>query len=109
MNLLNCLILAFLLFGIGVWGLMRRRHLIGMLISIELMLHKSGKILVSDYGMYTYESFLDQAFLSRLREETKENEHWEVRTFQMNIYTCASQVLSYIHSLPLHLFLQLAS
>ena len=36
MNLLNCLILAFLLFGIGVWGLMRRRHLIGMLISIEL-------------------------------------------------------------------------
>ena len=38
MNLMNCLILAFLLFGIGVWGLMRRRHLIGMLISIELML-----------------------------------------------------------------------
>ena len=70
-------------------------------LSIELMLHKSGKILVSDYGMYTYESFLDQAFLSRLREETKANEHWEVRTFQMNIYTGASQVLSYIHSLPL--------
>ena len=38
MTLLNCLILAFLLFGIGVWGLMRRRHLVGMLISIELML-----------------------------------------------------------------------
>ena len=42
MNLLNCLILAFLLFGIGVWGLMRRRHLIGMLISIELMLHAAN-------------------------------------------------------------------
>ena len=42
MNLLNCLILAFLLFGIGVWGLMRRRHLIGMLISIELMLNAAN-------------------------------------------------------------------
>ena len=31
MTLMNCLILAFLLFGIGVWGLMRRRHLIGRL------------------------------------------------------------------------------
>ena len=42
MNLLNCLILAFLLFGIGVWGLLRRRHLIGMLISIELMLNAAN-------------------------------------------------------------------
>ena len=42
MTLMNCLILAFLLFGIGVWGLMRRRHLIGMLISIELMLNAAN-------------------------------------------------------------------
>ena len=42
MNLMNCLVLAFLLFGIGVWGLMRRRHLIGMPISIELMLNAAN-------------------------------------------------------------------
>ena len=33
MTLLNCLILAFLLFGSCVWGLMRVRLLVGILIS----------------------------------------------------------------------------
>ncbi|MDR1759146.1 MAG: NADH-quinone oxidoreductase subunit NuoK [Fibrobacter sp.] len=42
MTLQNCLILAFLLFAIGIWGLLRRRHLIGMLISIEIMLNAAN-------------------------------------------------------------------
>lgn len=42
MTLMNCLILAFLLFGIGVWGLIHRRHLVGMLISMELMLNAAN-------------------------------------------------------------------
>ncbi len=42
MTLLNCLILAFVLFAIGVFGLLTRRHLVGMLISIELMLNAAN-------------------------------------------------------------------
>lgn len=42
MTLLNCLILAFVLFAIGVFGLLSRRHLVGMLISIELMLNSAN-------------------------------------------------------------------
>ena len=42
MTLLNCLLLSFILFGIGVWGLLRRRHLVAMLISIELMLNAAN-------------------------------------------------------------------
>jgi len=42
MTLLNCLILAFILFAIGVFGLLTRRHLVGMLISIELMLNAAN-------------------------------------------------------------------
>lgn len=42
MTLLNCLILAFVLFTIGVFGLLTRRHLVGMLISIELMLNAAN-------------------------------------------------------------------
>lgn len=42
MTLLNCLILSFVLFGIGVCGLLRRRHLVAMLISIELMLNAAN-------------------------------------------------------------------
>ncbi len=42
MTLLNCLILSFVLFGIGVFGLISRRHLIGMLISMELMLNAAN-------------------------------------------------------------------
>ena len=39
MNLANSLILSCLLFSVGVVGLLTRRHIIGALISIELMLN----------------------------------------------------------------------
>lgn len=42
MTLFNCLLLAFILFSIGVFGLLTHRHLIGMLISIELMLNAAN-------------------------------------------------------------------
>ncbi len=47
MTLMNCLILAFILFGIGLWGLMRRRHLVGMLISMEIMLNAANMNFIS--------------------------------------------------------------
>ncbi len=42
MTLYNCLILAFVLFSIGVYGILTRRHLIGILMSVELMLNSSN-------------------------------------------------------------------
>jgi NADH-quinone oxidoreductase subunit K len=42
MTLQACLILAFLLFSIGIYGVLTRRHIIGMLISIELMLNAAN-------------------------------------------------------------------
>lgn len=42
MTLINCLILAFVLFCIGLYGLMTRRHLVGALLSIELMLNAAN-------------------------------------------------------------------
>lgn len=39
MTLIHCLSLAIVLFGIGVYGVLTRRHLIGILLSIELMLN----------------------------------------------------------------------
>lgn len=42
MTLTNCLLLAFALFSIGLYGVLTRRHLIGMLISIELMLNAAN-------------------------------------------------------------------
>ncbi len=47
MTLMNCLILSFILFGIGLWGLMRRRHLVGMLISMEIMLNAANMNFIS--------------------------------------------------------------
>ena len=38
MNLTACLLFATLLFGIGLYGLLQRRSLVAMLISLELML-----------------------------------------------------------------------
>jgi NADH:ubiquinone oxidoreductase subunit K len=38
-NLQHCLILAVLVFAIGVFGLLRQRNVIALLISIELMLN----------------------------------------------------------------------
>lgn len=70
-------------------------------LSIEVLLHKSEKILISDYGLSSYDAFFDQSFLQGLLAEKKHFERWEVRSFQKNIYTSAQQVLSYIRSLPL--------
>lgn len=42
MTLVNCLILGFVLFCIGIYGLITRRHLIGALLSIELMLNAAN-------------------------------------------------------------------
>lgn len=42
MTLINCLLLAAALFSIGVYGVLTRRNLIGMLISIELMLNAAN-------------------------------------------------------------------
>lgn len=39
MNLFSCLILSTLVFCIGLSGLLRQRHVISMLIAIELMLN----------------------------------------------------------------------
>ncbi|NLO23945.1 MAG: NADH-quinone oxidoreductase subunit NuoK [Fibrobacter sp.] len=47
MTLLNCLLLSFILFGIGVFGLLRRRHIVAMLISIELMLNAANMNFIS--------------------------------------------------------------
>ena len=42
MTLPNCLLLAFILFSVGLYGVLTRRHLIGMLMSIELMLNAAN-------------------------------------------------------------------
>lgn len=42
MTLIHVLSLALILFGIGLYGLLTRRHLIGMLLSIELMLNATN-------------------------------------------------------------------
>jgi len=42
MTLERCLILAWILFAIGVYGLITRRHLIGSLMAIELMLNAAN-------------------------------------------------------------------
>jgi len=42
MTLQNCIVLAALLFCIGVYGLLTRRHAIAMLLCIELMLNAAN-------------------------------------------------------------------
>ena len=42
MTLLHCLILAFILFFFFFYGVLTNRHLIGMLISIEIMLNAAN-------------------------------------------------------------------
>lgn len=42
MSLTACLLLSLLLFGIGLYGAMTRRHLIGILLCIELMLNAAN-------------------------------------------------------------------
>ena len=47
MTLQLCLALAFALFSIGAYGALTRRHLVGILISIELMLNAANINFVS--------------------------------------------------------------
>ncbi|GHV11969.1 NADH-quinone oxidoreductase subunit K [Fibrobacterales bacterium] len=47
MTLQTCLLLAFLLFGAGIYGVLTRRNAIGILISMELMLNAANINLVS--------------------------------------------------------------
>lgn len=47
MTLAHYLSLAFILFAIGLYGLLSRRHLVGMLISIELMLNAANINLIA--------------------------------------------------------------
>lgn len=42
MTLEHCLILSFILFAIGTCGVLRQRHMVGMLISIEIMLNAAN-------------------------------------------------------------------
>lgn len=42
MTLSNCLILSSILFFVGVYGVMTRRNLIGVLMSVELMLNAAN-------------------------------------------------------------------
>lgn len=42
MTLTHCLVLAFLLFAIGAYGILTRRHLVGLLISLEIMLNAAN-------------------------------------------------------------------
>jgi len=41
MTLSNCLVLSAILFCVGIYGLLTRRNLIGMLLSIEIILNAS--------------------------------------------------------------------
>ncbi len=42
MNLTNCLILSFILLSIGILGVITRRNVIGILLSIEIMLNAAN-------------------------------------------------------------------
>lgn len=70
-------------------------------LNIELLFHKSEKILTSDYGLSSYEAYLDQEFLNQLLENKKQPDRWLLRSYQKNMYTEPKTVLSYIRSLPL--------
>jgi len=42
MTLQNCIFLSFILFAIGVYGVLTRRNLIGILLSIEIILNAAN-------------------------------------------------------------------
>ena len=47
MTLEHCLLLSFILFAIGTCGVLRQRHMVGMLISIEIMLNAANMNFIS--------------------------------------------------------------
>ncbi len=76
------------------------RSVSGSDLMIELLFHKSQKILVSDYGLTDYEKYRDQAFLQTVLAQ-QERDAWVLRDYQQNIYVDSKRVLSYIRMLPL--------
>ncbi|MGN0746191.1 MAG: helix-turn-helix transcriptional regulator [Aristaeellaceae bacterium] len=70
-------------------------------LDIELLFHKSQKILTSDYGLSTYDAYLDQAFLTSLLESSRQPEKWLLRSYRKTMFSEAKMVLSHIRSLPL--------
>lgn len=70
-------------------------------LSVELMLHKSQMILISDYGLTNYDDFFDQNLLQNLRAEGGWLDRWTLCDYQQNIYVTPRPALSYIRSLPL--------
>lgn len=67
---------------------------------VEILFHKSGKILISDYGLSTYQEYFDQSFLQTLSQQ-KIHEKWFLRSYQKNIYTKAKNTITFVHSLPI--------
>ena len=47
MNLYHLLFLSYLIFSIGLFGVLSRRHLVGILIGIELMFNSANLAIVS--------------------------------------------------------------
>ena len=47
MTLANCIVIAAMLFSIGVYGLLTRRHAIALLLCIELMLNAANIVFVA--------------------------------------------------------------
>jgi NADH-quinone oxidoreductase subunit K len=47
MTLSHCLLLASALFGIGVYGLLSRRHLVAILLSVELMANAGNLVFIA--------------------------------------------------------------
>ena len=76
------------------------RSVAGSDITVELMFHKSQKVLISDYGLSDYSEYFDQAFLQELLQHSP-HERWMLRSYRQNIYTGARNVISYVRSLPL--------
>lgn len=76
------------------------RSISGSDLSVELMFHKSQKVLISDYGLSDYGEYFDQTFLEELLQ-SRPHERWMLRCYQKNIYTDARNVISYVRSLPL--------
>lgn len=70
-------------------------------LSVELMLHKSQMILISDYGLTDYDDYSDHDLLQGLRAKGGWLDSWALRDYQIIIYATPRPVLSYIRSLPL--------
>lgn len=73
----------------------------GSELDIELMFHKSRIILTSDYGLSTYDAYLDQDFLTSLLASSRQPEKWLLRSYQKTLFSDPKMVLSHIRSLPL--------